>query len=155
MLRFWRLVVKHPVGAGIVALAVLIAVAGSLTAGTPSDSAATVRLHDVTPERLAANGIHLVPPRAGEHAAVPIRAAEATAATRGRPDGTTKIREVVLAHVVIDGSGIDRLCWVVSLDPTGWFHSHGPLNRQPVVATWFLVFVDASSGQWLASDAGD
>lgn len=147
--------VHRPLMAALLGVVLVVGVGIMLVGSTPADSTNTVRLRDVTPERLAANGIQLVPPPSGEHAVVAMAAAEQAASLRGRPGATTSVREAVLAQVVEDGSSIDRLCWVVSLDPTGWFKFHGPPTASHEGAKWFLVYIDAITGDWIGSDAGD
>lgn len=131
---------------GVTALAIVLTMAAA-----PADPT----LRDVSPIRLAHNGVHLHSPAGTPAVAIAKKTAEHLGAMRGGLGASTPVREAILAQVVQDTPAMDRLCWVVSLDPTGWFHSHGPKGRPTLPATFFIVYIDAQSGQWLGSDAGN
>jgi hypothetical protein len=114
-----------------------------------------VTIVGVSSDRLAYVGIKLLQPATGEHASIDKATARHIGAMHGGVGADTPVREVVLARVVQRNPQLDRLCWIVSLDPSGWFKSHGPQGAPQRQATFFLVFVDAGTGEWLFSDAGD
>lgn len=139
-----------PVIGALLLAGVVFMIVASAPTPTPSTD---VQLRDVTPQRLAKNGIHLLVPSSGDHAVVPMAAAEHTASLRGHPGVPAQVRETVLARVTVDGR-MEGLAWVVSLDPSA-ATVHGPAGGTPPTVRWYVVFIDASTGQWLGSDAGD
>jgi hypothetical protein len=145
-----------PMRLRLISSVILVAVFGALalTFGTaaarPSPS-----ISAVSSQRLAEAGITLAAPAPTEQAIISPATAERLGALQGGLGGRTPVRQAVLARVIHSDPPIDRLCWVVSLDPTGWFHAHGPKsspNRH--VAAFFLVYLDAHTGQWIFSQAG-
>jgi hypothetical protein len=71
----------------------------------------------------------------------------------------SQIRESVLAqlHAQRMPSAAHRLCWVVSIVPPGglWQPSSGaPGNQARIPADYFLLFVDAQTGQYLFGTMG-
>jgi hypothetical protein len=145
---------RHPT---LVAALASVLLAGALVATLITITAAAPPgpvLRDVSAARLEHNGVHLLSPN-NQKPVIDKATAGRLAALRGRPGASTPVREAVLARVVQDTPAMDRLCWVVSLDPTGWFVSHGPAAVTRRSASFFVVYIDAASGQWLGSDAGD
>lgn len=124
----------------------------AVVAATPAP--VTLSIAAVSTNRLAWGGTRLMDPG---HVSPGISAARARdlGALQGGLGSMTPVRQAVLAHVVKQSPPIECLCWVVSLDPAGWFRSSGPKGAPRRDAKWFLVFLDASTGQWLWSEAGD
>jgi hypothetical protein len=126
----------------------LLFILGATVASTPSPEPT---LTTVSAKRLAQSGIQLLPPDA--QPAIDKATAEQLASRRGPSGSTTAIREAVLAKLLDESLNSGKLVWVVSLDPSG-FRSHGPATATPWTATFFIVFIDAKTGQWLGSEAG-
>ena len=49
---------------------------------------------------------------------------------------------------------LDRLCWVVSLSPSGAPHSSRPPGSSAQPAGYFVVFVDAQTGAFVFGTSG-
>jgi hypothetical protein len=105
---------------------------------------------------LADNGLEILAPDASLRPAVDAETAKRIAQLQA--DGPeTRVLQVVLAEVLDTGQipAMDcKLCWVVSLDPTGWFHGHGPKGSHIPAKIFFVAVVDAQTGKWLFNVAG-
>lgn len=68
----------------------------------------------------------------------------------------SQVDQVVLAQVQDSHQNprVDRLCWVVSLSPSGAPHSSGPPGSAALAAGYFVVFVDAQTGAFLFGTSG-
>ena len=135
-------------------VAVLALVAGVLLLGE-SSTAQDLGLEDVAAQDLEDSGIILERPASDDRASVDEEHASEVARGRHAPGAT--VRQVVLAReIYVGGIQADRLVWVVSLDPDSIVP--GPpsgrgLSTDPkdLTAIFALVFVDATSGEWLHS----
>ena len=74
-------------------------------------------------------------------------------ALKQAPGGT--ILQTVLAEVVLTNpsSTKPRLCWVVSL-PGSLILSHGPPGSPQRTANWYVILIDAHSGEFVQGSAG-
>jgi hypothetical protein len=74
------------------------------------------------------------------------------------------VRQVQLARVVRSAPSLDAVCWIVSFDPSGFRQVLGPPlpagstkvqpGAIPTVA-FYTVYIDATTGAWLFSEAGN
>jgi hypothetical protein len=140
--RKWAAVVAGVVLAGIVSFA-----AARLVHPTLGPSIGTV-----SAGRLAESGTVLLNPFPWDHPEI-TRSQGEQLALRQAPGGT--VLQSVLAEVVQTNPGAQqpRLCWVVSL-PGSLISSNGPAGSTPRQASFYLVFIDAHSGEFLYGSAG-
>src|SRR4051812_22241352 len=112
-----------------------------------------VVLQSVTPGTLGASGWQLSSPGLFESATVSAQSAR-DVALESYPGA--EVREVKLVHARNDhlSPTLDRLVWVVSIVPVGGILSHGPPGAQRVQGSYFLVFVDAATRQFIVAEAG-
>jgi hypothetical protein len=73
-------------------------------------------------------------------------------ALKQAPGGT--ILQTVLAEVVLTNpsSTKPRLCWVVSM-PGSLITSHGPPGSRQRTANWYIILIDAHSGEFVQGSA--
>jgi hypothetical protein len=74
-------------------------------------------------------------------------------ALRQAPGGA--VLQTVLAKVVLTNlsSRQPRLCWVVSM-PGSLILSHGPPGSRQQTAKWYVILIDAHSGEFVQGSAG-
>jgi hypothetical protein len=74
-------------------------------------------------------------------------------ALKQAPGGT--VLQTVLAEVVLTNpsSTKPRLCWVVSM-PGSLIMSHGPAGSPQRTANWYIILIDAHSGEFVQGSAG-
>lgn len=74
-------------------------------------------------------------------------------ALKQAPGGT--VLQTVLAEVILTNpsSTKPRLCWVVSL-PGSLIVSHGPPSSRQRTANWYVILIDAHSGEFVQGSAG-
>jgi hypothetical protein len=110
-----------------------------------SHAAPVVQMSTVPPSTLARIGLTLSAP---DSASAVGKGDAESAAYVG--EGHREVLESVLAHCSYENAvpKLDRLCWVVSVDPTGE-GSSGPINAPKVPFTFDIAIVDASSGDLL------
>lgn len=107
-------------------------------------------LRSVSSKTLVASGIALDP--ADPRTVALIRQVEAERLAVG-PSTSTIVRESILARVhthLLTG----RLCWVVSVWPSGGIASFGPPGSHPLRGTWDVEFIDATTGEHLGGASG-
>lgn len=109
-------------------------------------------LRAVSDERLSASGTELLNPFPWDQPQV-TRAQAEQIAVHQAPGGP--VLQSVLAEVIQTngGSKQPRLCWVVSL-PGSLISSHGPPGSPPRHASYYLVFIDADTGEFVSGSAG-
>lgn len=75
------------------------------------------------------------------------------AAMKQGPGGP--VLQSVLAEVILTNPAVKqpRLCWVVSL-PASLVESHGPPGSPPIRASFYIVLIDAHTGEFVEGDAG-
>jgi hypothetical protein len=106
----------------------------------------------VSAERLSRSGIVMVN-------AFPWDSPQVTQGQAGQialkqaPGGT--VLQTVLAEVVLTNSSFTkpRLCWVVSM-PASLIVSSGPPGSPRRTATWYVILIDAHSGEFIQGSAG-
>jgi hypothetical protein len=136
----------------VAAVLVCCSVAGGLALAVaqtrPSD---TVTLSTVSAATLAASRETLTLPSTNNPA---VTAQQADAVAVGSMGGP--VREHALANLTDTGipGMTNKLVWVVSVGPPGGFSSSSPLGGQPMHGTYTLVFVDATTGNFLYASAG-
>ncbi len=110
-------------------------------------------LSSVTTRTLLADNVTLSPPLGDPTVS---RTAAATVATAAFPGAA--VREEVLARVRNThlSPPLDDSCWVVSIMPAGgiWSPSAGGPGGKRMRGTYFLVFVDASTGRFIYATSG-
>ena len=106
----------------------------------------------VSADRLRQGGIVLVNPFPWDQAAVTQSEAEREAVKQG-PGGP--VQQSVLAEVVLTNPNVraPRLCWVVSL-PASLVSSNGPPGSTPRQASFYLILIDAHTGEFVQGTAG-
>jgi hypothetical protein len=109
-------------------------------------------LRNVSVDRLSQSGIVMLNPFPWDEPEVSRAQAEQIALKQG-PGGN--IVQTVLAEVVLTNPSTakPRLCWVVSL-PGSQIVSHGPPGSERRTANWYLILVDAHSGEFIQGSAG-
>lgn len=146
-----RFLASATVAVALVAVAVVAAMHAA-AGPTPPD----VTLNSVDADTLAKDGIRLRPPLGG---AKLDRADAAALASKMFPDAA--IRETLLAEFE-DGHAVrpfSRRSWVVSIEPAGGirFPSSGPAetgSKLPPTGTYFLIFLDADTGDLIEGTIG-
>jgi hypothetical protein len=142
----WRLAAMGPaVAAG---LCIFAATSGSAAGVQPA-------IVGVSSERLAMHGLQLLPANRPP-AITEQRALTLTRSSVGRDFlGAPLVRQVLLARVVRTAPPLDCLCWIVSLDPSGF----QPLLPFPGAAkpnvNFYVAYIDATGGRWLFTEAGN
>ena len=133
--------------AGIVLGGILLFAATRLVHPTLGPS-----IRAVSADRLAESGTVLLNPFPWDHPEISRSQGEQLALLQA-PGGT--VLQSVLAEVVETNPGTKqpRLCWVVSM-PASMISSSGPPGSTPRRANFYLVFIDAHSGQFLYGSAG-
>jgi len=139
---------KTSVGlAGLVlaAIVVVVAVRWLHPAAGPSVRA-------VSAERLSQSGIVLLNPFPWDQPNV--TQAQAVQTTLKQSSGGT-VLQTVLAEVVLTNPSTTkpRLCWVVSM-PGSLILSHGSPGSRQQTAKWYLIVIDAHSGEFVQGSAG-
>jgi len=106
----------------------------------------------VSAERLSQSGIVMLNPFPWDPPQITKSQAEQLALKQA-PGGT--ILQTVLAEVVLTNpsSTKPRLCWVVSL-PGSLILSHGPPGSPQRPANWYVILIDAHSGEFVQGSAG-
>jgi hypothetical protein len=106
----------------------------------------------VSAQRLSEAGVVLINPFPWDQPAVTRADAQKTALSKG-PSGP--VLQSVLSEVLFTGTNAKQptLCWVVSL-PGSQITSHGPRGSAHMQATFYLVFIDARTGEFLQGVAG-
>jgi len=106
----------------------------------------------VSAERLSQSGIVMLNPFPWDPPQITKSQAEQLALKQA-PGGT--ILQTVLAEVVLTNpsSTKPRLCWVVSL-PGSLILSHGPPGSPQRTANWYVILIDAHSGEFVQGSAG-
>jgi hypothetical protein len=106
----------------------------------------------VSADRLRQGGIVLVNPFPWDQPGVSEAEAERDAVKQG-PGGP--VLQSVLAEVVLTNPSVTapRLCWVVSL-PGSLVSSNGPPGSPQRHASFYLVLIDAHSGEFVEGTAG-
>jgi hypothetical protein len=109
-------------------------------------------LRNVSAERLSQSGIVMLNPFPWDGPQVSRAQAEQIALKQG-PGGS--VVQTVLAEVVLTNPSPakPRLCWVVSL-PSSQIVSSGPPGSQRRTADWYLILIDAHSGEFIQGSAG-
>jgi hypothetical protein len=106
----------------------------------------------VSAERLSQSGIVILNPFPWDPSQITKGQAEQRA-LRQAPGGA--ILQTVLAEVVLTNpsSTKPRLCWVVSM-PGSLVMSHGPQGSRQRTANWYVILIDAHSGEFVQGSAG-
>jgi hypothetical protein len=106
----------------------------------------------VSAQRLSEAGVVLINPFPWDQAAVTRGGAEQAAMKLG-PGGP--VLQSALSEVLFTGLSAKqpRLCWVVSL-PGSLAGSHGPIGSPQRTASFYLVFIDAQTGEFIQGTAG-
>ena len=109
-------------------------------------------LTGVSAERLSQSGIVTLNPFPWDPPQITKGQAEQLALKQA-PGGT--ILQAVLAEVVLTNpSGTKpRLCWLVSM-PGSLIMSHGPPGSPRRTANWYVILIDAHSGEFIQGSAG-
>ena len=109
-------------------------------------------LRNVSAERLSQSGIVMLNPFPWDESEMSRAQAEQIALKQG-PGGS--VVQTVLAEVVLTNPSPakPRLCWVVSL-PGSQIVSSGPPGSARRTASWYLVLIDAHSGEFIQGSAG-
>lgn len=106
----------------------------------------------VSAERLSQSGIVMLNPFPWDPPQLTKGQAEQLALKQA-PGGT--VLQSVLAEVILTNpsSTTPRLCWVVSL-PGSLIMSHGPPGSRQRTANWYVILIDAHSGEFVQGSAG-
>jgi hypothetical protein len=106
----------------------------------------------VSAERLSQSGIVMLNPFPWDPPQITKGQAEQLALKQA-PGGT--VLQTVLAEVILTNpsSTKPRLCWVVSL-PGSLIMSHGPPGSRQRTANWYVILIDAHSGEFVQGSAG-
>ena len=106
----------------------------------------------VSAERLSQSGIVMLNPFPWDPPQLTKGQAEQLALKQA-PGGT--VLETVLAEVVLTNPAATkpRLCWVVSL-PGSLMVSNGPPGSRQRTANWYVILIDAHSGEFVQGSAG-
>lgn len=106
----------------------------------------------VSAERLSRAGIVMLNPFPWDQAQVTHAQAEQIALKQD-PGGS--VLQTVLAEVVLTNPSASkpRLCWVVSM-PGSLVVSDGPPGSPRRTAKWYLILIDAHSGEFIQGSAG-
>ena len=106
----------------------------------------------VSAERLSQSGIVMLNPFPWDPPQLTKGQAEQLALKQA-PGGT--VLETVLAEVVLTNPSATkpRLCWVVSL-PGSLMVSNGPPGSRQRTANWYVILIDAHSGEFVQGSAG-
>jgi hypothetical protein len=109
-------------------------------------------LRAVSNERLSEGGILLLNPFPWDHPDIG-EAQAGQLALQQAPVGS--VLQTVLAEVIQTGTDDKRprLCWVVSLPASG-ITSHGPAGSIHRTATYYVVLIDARTGEFISGQAG-
>jgi hypothetical protein len=154
LIKLWPLVVAALISGGVtfaVAASGTAAGVGPTIAGEPE---ATLAMHGLRLV-LAESPATVAKSRAIEVARGTIGSSEFAAAPA--------VRQVLLVRVVRSAPPLDALCWIVSFDPSGFRHVGGPAPKRSGDVTprivpqvnFYTVYVDATTGAWLFSEAGN
>lgn len=150
-MRLHRSARLRSVAVGLVLAAVAAAFIIALTGQGGETPAPGLVLQGVSLEDLARDGLILTPPDAAVSADVTADQARDFAAGKF---GGAVVREVVLAHLVSknDNPPLDRLVWVVNLDPDTVIVPE-PTEMDPAETnTYALTFIDANTGAHLFTE---
>lgn len=136
--------------------AILIAGAVSLfAAGSAGAASSQVTVAGISSAKLASLGVTLTPPNR-QPATTQGDALVATRLSEGGDFASQPaVRQVVLAHVVRTTPRIECLCWVVSLDTSGYQVMYPFAGARQAAYTFYVAYVDAVNGRWLFTDAGN
>jgi hypothetical protein len=106
----------------------------------------------VSAERLSQSGIVMLNPFPWDPPEVTQGHAEQIALKQA-PGGS--VLQTVLAEVVLTNPSTTkpRLCWVVSM-PGSLIVSHGPPGSRQRTASWYVILIDAHSGEFIQGSAG-
>jgi hypothetical protein len=106
----------------------------------------------VSAERLSQSGIVMLNPFPWDPPQLTKGQAEQVALKQA-PGGT--VLQTVLAEVILTNPSATtpRLCWVVSL-PGSLIMSHGPPGSRQRTANWYVILIDAHSGEFVQGSAG-
>ena len=106
----------------------------------------------VSAEQLSQSGIVMLNPFPWDPPQLTKGQAEQLALKQA-PGGT--VLQSVLAEVILTNpsSTKPRLCWVVSL-PGSLIMSHGPPGSRQRTANWYVILIDAHSGEFVQGSAG-
>ena len=106
----------------------------------------------VSAERLRASGMILANPFPWDQPAIGQAQAENLAAQQGSGG---PVLQSVLAEVILTNPAVKqpRLCWVVSL-PGSLISSNGPPSSPQRHASFYLVLIDAHTGEFVQGTAG-
>ncbi len=106
----------------------------------------------VSAERLSQSGIVMLNPFPWDPPQITKSQAEQLALKQA-PGGT--ILQTVLAEVVLTNpsSTKPRLCWVMSM-PGSLIMSNGPAGSPQRTANWYIILIDAHSGEFVRGSAG-
>ena len=139
---------KTSVGLAGLALAAIVV----LAAVRWLDPAAGPSVRGVSAERLSQSGIVLLNPFPWDPPKV--TQAQAEQIVLNQSSGGT-VLQTVLAEVVLTNSSWTkpRLCWVVSM-PGSLILSSGPPGSRQQTAKWYLILIDAHSGEFVQGSAG-
>jgi hypothetical protein len=109
-------------------------------------------LPGVSAEQLSNSGLVMLNPFPWDPAQITKGQAEQLAVKQA-PGGTAL--QTVLAEVVLTNSSSTkpRLCWVVSM-PGSLTSSHGPPGSRQRTANWYVILIDAHSGDFVQGSAG-
>lgn len=130
----------------------LLAVGAAVLVGMAQPASLTPE--GITEKTLLASGVELRSPTVQSAAISMAEAQQAVLATEG--SGAT-IRQAFLADATFTFAVpvSTCICWVVSLSPPGGIQANPASNTQPLAGTFFLDFIDASTGKFvLGVDGG-
>lgn len=142
-------------GATLLALAAIVAVTGfSLSVKTARGNTVSIVLPSVSSSTLAASGFALTAPTASASTSDAQAVKRALSEFPGATVRDSTLALVANPEVPILGDG--RLCWVISIVPPGgiWSVSSGVPGHSRLPGSYRLVFVDASTGDFVLSVAG-
>jgi hypothetical protein len=107
----------------------------------------------VSAERLSEYGIVMLNPFPWDVPKTTAGEAQQTS-LKQEPAGT--VLQTVLAEVVLTNPSTSkpRLCWVVSM-PGSLIPSYGPPGSRKLTATWYIILIDAHSGEFVQGSAGN
>jgi hypothetical protein len=110
-------------------------------------------LSGASPSDLSASGIVLLNPFPWDTPQVHLSDAQQTALNR-EPAGTSSSQSALAEVIETHGSSkLPRLCWVFSL-PGNLVLTHGPPGSPRGHATYYLVLIDAHTGEFVQGVAG-
>jgi hypothetical protein len=109
-------------------------------------------LRGVSAARLSQSGIVMLNPFPWDPPQVTQGQAEQIA-LKDAPGGA--VLQTILAEVILTNPSAakPRLCWVVSM-PGSLVMSHGPAGSRQRTANWYVILIDAHSGEFVQGSAG-